>query len=303
MVNNKKVLITGGAGFIGSYIAEYFAANRYKVIVVDNLSSVNSQKFNNNLNIIFYKRDITNDSLDDIFENEMPDIIIHLAAQVSVTKSTKEPIFDAMQNIIGTLKILKYCRKYGVKKIVAASTAAVYGDIKPPVSEDSAPKPLSHYGLSKLTMEEYVKLSGVNYIIIRFSNVYGSRQNVYGEAGVITLFKNAMLKNQEITIFGDGEQVRDFIYVKDIAKIVFELCETDIVNEIVNISTGQGISINNLFKLMAKKYNYSLEPKYKPKRENDIVVSILSNDKLLKILPCHFVDVLKNKEVLHLDDI
>lgn len=287
MNNNKNILITGGAGFIGSHIADELITQGFNVSIIDNLSTGKIENINDKA--IFYKADIVIDDLNNIFEKEKPSIVIHLAAQVSVSNANKNPAYDAKENIIGTLNILEYCKKYNTDKMIAASSAAVYGEQEVPIKEDVILQPMSNYGLSKLTMEKYIQLSGVPYIICRFSNVYGERQNAFGEAGVVSIFSDAMLNNKDVFIDGDGEQSRDFVYVKDIANLIYKLCSSDIKNEILNVSTNTSCTINELFKTMANVYGYKKEPIYREARIGDIKESILSNSKVNYILNNKFI--------------
>ena len=278
---NKKVLVTGGAGFIGSHIVDKLVASNIDVVIVDNLITGNKSNINNKAK--FYNCDITSNSLEDIFFKEKPNYVIHLAAQICVPNATKDPINDATINIIGSINVINNCKKYNIEKLIVSSSAAVYG--KPlylPIDENHPTKPLSNYGLSKLCMEKYIELSGLNYIILRFSNVYGERQTPNGEAGVVTIFETAMKNNQSLTIYGDGEQIRDFIYVKDIASIVCKLLPIDTGNQIINVSTNNGTTINELFDKLSKKYSYTMKPTYKETRVGDLKNSILDNSKLKK---------------------
>ncbi len=277
-----NVLITGGAGFIGSHTADILERIDKNIIIIDNYSNINSgyrQKKATYLNV-----DILSNDLDKIFIKYKIDYCIHFAANVSVNTSNENPIFDATQNILGSINILQLCKKYNVKKFIAASSAAVYGNPEYlPIDENHRTQTLSCYGLSKLTMEKYIQLSGLNYIIFRFSNVYGERQTTHGEAGVVSIFNNLMRQNQPIFIDGDGEQTRDFIYVTDVANIVVKGLTSSITNEIINVSTNSAISINTLFNTMAKYYGYSRRPIYRKAREGDIKHSILNNEKLIKL--------------------
>ncbi len=281
---NKRVLITGGAGFIGSHICEILSKKDYTVIIADNLSQGNYENIHKFKNIKFYNKDISKDEIEEIFKEEKPDFVIHLAAQVSVGNSVNNPYLDAEINILSTIKLLELCKKYGIKKIITASTAAVYGDSKYiPIDETHPKEPFSPYGLSKYTMEKYIELSNVPYIIFRFSNVYGPRQKISGESGVIAIFSKAMENGEIIKIYGNGDQVRDFIYVEDVAKIFVKAIESDVKNKILNFSTNKGITINELFKLMSKIYDYKLSPIYKNKKTEDIEISILSNEQAKKL--------------------
>lgn len=281
---NKRILITGGAGFIGSHICEFLSKKDYTVIIADNLSQGNYENIHKLKNIKFYNKDISKDEIEEIFQEEKPDFVIHLAAQVSVGNSVNNPYLDAEINILSTIKLLELCKKYGIKKIITASTAAVYGNSKYiPIDETHPKEPFSPYGLSKYTMEKYIELSNVPYIIFRFSNVYGPRQKISGESGVIAIFSKAMANGEIIKIYGTGDQVRDFIYVEDVAKIFVKAIESDVKNKILNFSTNKGITINELFKLMSKIYDYKLSPIYKNKKTEDIEISILSNEQAKKL--------------------
>lgn len=278
----SNILITGGLGFIGSHVVDCFIENSHNVWVVDNGSSLNSGYRNNNA--IYIKEDIRSDKLEGIFQNTHFDFCIHLAAQASVTSSVKDPINDASINILGSINIINLCKKYNCTKIIVASSAAVYGNPKYlPVDEEHPTEILSPYGLSKLTMEKYIQLSGVPYIICRFSNVYGERQNAFGEAGVVSIFSDSMQNNKDVFIDGDGEQSRDFVYVKDVADIIYKLCSSDIKNEILNVSTNTSCTINELFKTMAKVYDYRKEPIHRESRIGDIKDSTLDNTQLMQI--------------------
>ncbi len=283
----KRVLVTGGAGFIGSHVCDLLIKNGYDVIILDNLSS----GFNENINskAKFYNLDINSPDVEEIFKNNVIDYVFHFAAQANVSFSTKYPLIDAKENIIGSINILQLCKKYGVKKFIPASTAAVYGMPKYlPVDENHELTCLSCYGLSKLTMEQYTKLLDVNYIIFRFANVYGPRQSALGEAGVVAIFADKMKKNEEITIDDDGKQTRDFVHVFDVAQACLKAIEIDVENQIINVSTEKAISINRLYELLAQVYGYKKSPRYGAKRVGDIKHSTLSNKKcknLLKFIP------------------
>ena len=280
----NRVLITGGAGFIGSHIVDKLLENNYSVVVLDNLSSGSEDNLQNSDNLKLYRVNIEKDNLDEIFESEKPDYVIHLAAQTSVNFSILNPYYDADMNIMATIRLLDVCKKYNIKKFITASSAAVYGNPKYlPLDEKHPTEPMSPYGLSKLTMEKYIQLSDVPYIIFRFSNAYGPRQRSSKESGVVAIFDKAMRENAPIKIYGDGEQIRDFIYVEDIASICVKALESEIQNEIFNFSTNKGVALNELFKEMSKIYGYRQSPNYLPERVGDIKDSILLNKKVLEI--------------------
>ena len=281
----EKVLVTGGAGFIGSHVVDECLANNYNVVVVDDLSTGSIDNLPQSDNLEFYEMDIRSNGLETIFKREKVDYCVHLAAQTSVANGELRPFWDAEMNILSSISLLDLCAKYGIKKFVASSSAAVYGTPrKLPLSEYSAVAPISHYGLSKMVMEKYIQLSNIPYIIFRFANVYGPRQATSKESGVAAIFHDAMLKKEQINIYGDGEQIRDFVFVKDIANAVVKGIKSDVENEIINFSTGVGVSINELFNIMKDLYEYNLAPVYLPPRAGDIRNSILSNERALSLL-------------------
>ena len=285
------ILITGGTGFIGSHIADILIQNNYKVIIADNLSTGKKENINNKA--VFYNIDIKNyDALETVFKNNKIEHIIHLVAQVSVPNSIRNPINDANENIIATLNIIELSKKYNIKKIIVSSSAAVYGIPKElPIDEMHSTIPISYYGLSKLTMEKYLILSDINYIICRFSNVYGPRQTPHGEAGVVSIFMDNAINNKDLNIFGDGNQTRDFIYVEDIAKIFLFFIEKNISNEILNISTNNSISINKLANIIINISKSNIKINYLDKRDGDIDNSILNNTKLLNLININFTTI------------
>ena len=262
-----KVLVTGGAGFIGSHLVDEASEEGYDVVTIDNLN--NGKLENLNKDAKFYKVDIVDiDNLSLVFEKEKPDYVIHLAAQISLRESLKNPIYDAEQNILGSINILECCRKFNVKKVVYASSAAVYGFPKYlPVDEKHPINPFSPYGVSKHTVEHYLQYYHENfeidYIILRYSNVYGERQDPLGEAGVIAIFIDKLKKGERPIIFGDGEQTRDFIYVKDVVEANLLALEKETENKVFNISTNTETSVNELFKKIKEIMNSNINPIYK----------------------------------------
>ncbi len=282
-MTGKNVLITGGAGFIGSHVADLLIENGYGVVIIDNLSSGFDKNINESAK--FYNLDINSVELENVFKENKIDFVFHFAAQASVSASVKNPSLDAEENVMGSINILKNCKKYGVKKVIASSTAAVYGVPEYlPVDEKHNTICLSFYGLSKLTMEKYIEMFGIDYITFRFANVYGPRQSAHGEAGVVAIFADKMKRDEIITIDGDGEQTRDFVYVSDIAQACLLALKNDVKNEIINVSTNKAISINKLFEVMAQKLNYKKEPIHASERLGDIKHSILDNSKCSALL-------------------
>ena len=245
-----KVLVTGGAGFIGSHLVDRLIQHGYDVVVVDNLAT----GYRHNLNPCakFYEASLLDLSLDEIFQREKPDIVNHHAAQNDVRKSNANPVFDAQQNIIGSIRLIQCCIKYGVQKIIYASSGGtIYGEpIYLPVDEAHPIAPISPYGISKHTVEHYLFLAyvnaGLNYTVLRYANIYGPRQHPYSGAGVVAIFAQSMLKGVPPTIFGDGTSTRDYLFIKDaIAANLLMLTNGD--REIYHVSSGEQVSLNELF--------------------------------------------------------
>jgi UDP-glucose 4-epimerase len=275
-----KVLVTGGAGFIGSHIVNRLAVDGYDVVVVDNLSTGDQKNIDMKVNI--YKEDITNGkNMREIFKNERPEFVIHQAAQINVQQSILDPNYDSQVNVLGTINLLECCREYNVKKFIFASSAAVYGDPdKIPTDVEYSTEPISFYGVSKLASEYYIKtfsrMYGFKYSILRYSNVFGPKQNSKGESGVIAIFVDKYLKSETPTIFGDGEQTRDFIYVDDVVQAnVNALSRGD--NGIFNVSLNNATTLNNIVDTLNDITNKKLEPIYCEERKGDIRHSRLDN--------------------------
>ncbi|MCZ8535452.1 NAD-dependent epimerase/dehydratase family protein [Psychrobacillus psychrodurans] len=271
-----KVLVTGAAGFIGSYVVRALLEQRFTVVAVDNLST--GKQSNLSYDTQFYEIDITNNDLERIFEYEQPDYVIHLAAQSSVFESMIKPMEDCQSNLVGTLNILRFSNQYNVKKCIFASTAAVYGNPTTlPINEDSKLAPLSFYALSKLSAEKYVqlyeKLFGLKSCILRFSNVYGPLQ----AGGVITKFLDCIINRKNPVIFG-GNQTRDFIYVKDVAVACVKSLLADQTG-VFNISSSTEISIQQVYEKLTELTDVQSKPSYDSLGEGEIVRSILSNKK------------------------
>lgn len=282
-----KILITGGAGFIASHIVDRLVGLEHEVVVVDNLSSGKIERINSKCR--FYKCDITNyETMKLVFDIEIPEVVIHHAAQIDVQTSLKKPVFDAQNNIIGTINVLECCRETNVRKIIYPSSAAVYGNPKYlPVDENHPVEPSSFYGISKHTPCHYIKvyseLYNIKYTIFRYSNVYGPRQDSNGEGGVVAIFLDRLLKEETCYIYGDGQQTRDFIYVKDVVNAnILALARGD--NEIIDISTNKPVTINELYKIIKEISGSSVEVEHKAVREGDILHSYLDNKKAVKYL-------------------
>jgi len=283
-----KILVTGGAGFIGSNIVDALIEKKHKVVIVDNLATGNMKNVNKKAK--FYKVSVTDfKKIEAIFKKEKFDVVIHHAAQLDVRKSVADPSFDADVNIKGTINILESCKRTKVKKIIFASSGGtIYGECSSKAPDEKAfANPLSPYGVAKLSVEHYIKcysaLYGLKYTVLRYANVYGPRQDPFGEAGVVAIFIGKMLNNQHVFIFGDGKQLRDYVYVKDVVDANLKaLIKGD--NEIINIGTHKTFSVNQLAKELAQITNYKNKPIYKPKRSGELLKSFLNITKAKKVL-------------------
>jgi len=287
-----KVLITGGAGFIGHHLALYLSSLGYDVLCVDNLSRSSPEVINilrrYGINLIVV--DVLDiNSLDVIMSRFKPEVVIHTAALVSVEESVKKPEEYFRCNVLGTLNTVRISTNYGVSRFIYLSSAAVYGDpIKLPVSEEHPLNPKSPYGLSKLLGEEVVKLYyrmyGLEYVILRLFNVYGPRQFLNPYSGVITKFIDRVSKGLPPVIYGDGTQTRDFIHVLDVCRVIQLCVSTEKVNEVYNVGSGKPLSINELADLVVRVSGLDLRPTYESSRPGDIRHSYADISKAVKYL-------------------
>ena len=283
-----KALVTGGAGFIGSSVVDLLIENKHTVIVVDNLLTGKKKNLNNRAK--FYEVDICDrDKLHKIFLREKPQIVFHLAAQVDVTKSISQPCLDAEVNIIGSLNVLEAGKRCGIKKIIYSNSGGA-GSGEPqylPIDEKHPIEPMAHYGVSKHTVEHYLKIysdmHGIRFTSLRYANIYGPRQDPYGEGGVVAIFSNKLLNNIRPVIFGDGKQTRDFMYVGDVARINL-LCIEKADGQILNVGTGLETKVNDLFKIIKEITRSGLEPIYAKDRKGEIRRSVLGIGSLKKVL-------------------
>ena len=285
----KKALVTGGAGFIASHVVDALVENGYEVAVVDNLSTGCERNLNQKAK--FYKMDIRDESLKDVFDKEKPELVNHHAAQMDVRKSVAEPIYDAQVNVLGSLNLLENCRRVGVKKIVYASTGgAVYGEPSPsifPVDERCDVDPLSQYGITKHVVEHYLslyyKLYGIEYTVLRYPNVYGPRQDPHGEAGVVAIFTEQMLEGIIPKIFGDGSKTRDYVFIEDLVRA--NMIAIDKGNhDIFNLGWGKEITDFEIFDTIRKALGLEIDPIYAEKRLGEIDRICLNASKAKNVL-------------------
>jgi UDP-glucose 4-epimerase len=268
-----KVLLTGGAGFIGSHVADQLLASGHEVAVVDDLSS--GKKENIPQGAVFYERDIR-DGCEEVFEEFKPDALCHQAAQMDVRRSVREPDFDADVNVVGTLRLLEGCIKHDVKKVVFASTGgAVYGEqLEFPAPEDHPQYPISPYGVSKLAGERYLHFYqtqyGLPYAALRYANVYGPRQDPHGEAGVVAIFCGNLAAGRGSTINGSGEQTRDYVYVGDVARANVLALEGEAPSAgAYNVGTGIETSVNELYEVLRETSGRELPPAHGPAKPGE----------------------------------
>ena len=274
----EKVLITGGAGFIGSHLTDDCVKQGYNVVVVDNLSS--GIKENINPDAKFYHVDIRSEQLIDVMAKEKVDYVFHLAAQVDVQVSVDNPQLDTSVNVLGTFNVLEGCKRGHVKKVIFSSSAAVYGEPKYlPIDEKHPLEPTSLYGLNKKIGENYFPFYqreyGLDYVVLRYANVYGPRQRSDGEGGVVSIFINNFLNGKTVKIYGDGNQTRDFLYVDDVVSANLSALQYG-CNRVVNVGTGIQTSINELYDYIGGHFNIHYKAAHYKEKPGDIRNNILS---------------------------
>lgn len=273
-----KVLVTGGAGFIGSHVVDVLLEAGHDVAIVDNLWEHGGGRIENvNPQARFYKLDVRDAALADVFAQERPEAICHLAAQHSVKISTDDPVYDAQVNILGLINLLQCATRFGSRKVVFSSSGATYGTAeKMPVDENTPQKPESPYGITKLASEFYLRFwketYGLDFTSLRYGNVYGPRQDPTGEAGVIAIFARQLLLKLPVRIDWDGEQQKDYVYVRDVARANL-LALTRGGGEAYCIATGKGTSVNALYRGLANLIGYEAEIVHAPKRPGDIYLT------------------------------
>jgi len=278
-----RILVTGGAGFIGSVTVKQLIDEGHEITILDNLST--GFEKNVNAQADFLKGDITDPYLKDVVRERSFEIVYHLAAQVDVRKSMEDPIFDAQQNLVGTLNLLELVKDLEINKIIFSSTGgAIYGDTDlRPTLETHPEGPTSHYGLNKLIVDRqvlpyYNNTHGINFVSLRYSNVYGPRQNPHGEAGVVAIFLNRILKDEQPVINGDGLQTRDYVYVGDIVKA--NVLALNLPQGIYNVGTGIETNVGELFDKLNSFFDYRFERKHGPAKIGEQKTSCLNCDKI-----------------------
>ena len=268
-----KVMVTGGAGFIGSNLVDRLIGEGHQVVVVDDLST--GRRENLHPDATFYQQDIRDEALEEIFAGEKIEAIFHLAAQMDVRKSVSDPVYDARVNILGTINLIEAGLKHGLKKFVYASTGgAVYGEPQfMPVTEDHPINPDCQYGISKHTVEHYLyvynRLQGLNWTALRYPNVFGPRQNPHGEAGVVAIFIQLLSAGKQCTIFGDGSKTRDYVFIDDVVQANIVALERG-DNACYNLGWGTQVSDFTIFDTVRRALDLTVEPLYQDVRAGEI---------------------------------
>ena len=290
-MKSEKILVTGGAGFIGSHLVENLINQGHELMVVDNLLSGKKQNIEHIISDNLFFDEIGSEEILKKVKHFNPDICFHLAAQSSVVISVEDPMLDFEHNILQPLQLIRTLLSTDCKKFVFSSSGGtIFGepDIIPTSEIDFAGEPESPYGISKKRLNEFIELlfsnkENTTYSILNFSNVYGPRQDPHGEAGVVSIFTSKMMNNLEPTVFGDGEQTRDYIFVQDVVDALL-LSSTIDEDLFLNIGTGNETSVNDLVSTLKSTIGYLGEVKYEPKRDGELLRSVLDNSKAKKIL-------------------
>ncbi|MGO9451439.1 MAG: NAD-dependent epimerase/dehydratase family protein [Candidatus Binataceae bacterium] len=277
-----RILVTGGAGFIGSHTVDALAdVDAGPIAVLDNLSAGKSDQLNPKAH--FYQVDLRDQpAVADVIAREKPEVIYHFAAQMDVRRSVADPAFDAQVNLVGFLNLMEAARQNGLKRVVFASTGgAIYGQQEQfPCDEDHPCRPLSPYGIAKLATESYLFFYsaqyGIDYLALRYANVYGPRQDPHGEAGVVAIFCGRILDGKRCTIFGEGKQTRDYTYVGDIVRANLFALTSKASGMALNIGTGLETSVNSLYTALAGVAGEARPADYGPQRPGEQLRSVIS---------------------------
>jgi UDP-glucose 4-epimerase len=283
----QKILVTGGAGFIGSHVVDAFVEAGHEVSVIDNLSTGNIDYVNRQAK--FFQADITDRAaMKQLILSIRPDAIDHHAAHIQVGNSVQDPQFDATANILGVLNIMEAAKEVGVKRVLMASTGgAMYGNKQTPFTEEMKAEPLSPYGVSKRSGELYLNYYheqyGISFTSLRYANVYGPRQNPHGESGVVAIFSEMIAAGKAPIINGDGSHTRDYVHVTDVARANLLALESDFVGEL-NIGTAREISTLEVFRTVVKEFGAQIPETFGPERPGEQVTSALSPAKAKEIL-------------------
>ena len=285
MMNYKKALVTGGAGFIGSHLTEKLHQNNIEVLVVDNLLTGKKENLLSlDLENTIYG-DVGSEETLKIIKNFNPDVCFHLAAQSSVVISVEDPLLDFEHNLLQPVQLIKTLLETDCKQFIFTSSGGtIFGEpeVIPTSEDDYAGEPASPYGLAKKKLNELIEVmlqnETMSYSILNLSNVYGPRQDPHGEAGVMSIFTGKLMNNETPTIYGDGKQTRDYVYVLDVVDALIKSAETD-DNLFLNIGTGVETSVNELVSILSQKISWDGEPEYAPSREGELLRSVLNNER------------------------
>ena len=284
-----KVLVTGGAGFIGSHIVDRLVFEGHEVIVVDNLSTGKKRHIHKEAK--FYKLDILHSKLEKVFKNEKPEIISHHAAQIDVRRSADDPLFDAQVNILGLIHLLECGVKYGSRQVIFASSGgAIYGEqYQFPAQENHSTCPVSPYGISKLAGEKYLyyykQNRGLEYTSLRYANVYGPRQDPFGEAGAVAIFTQKLLRKEQAIINGNGMQTRDYVFVDDVVEANMAAMQArPVQSDTFNVGNGVETSVNQLYKMLQELTENPIKEIHGPEKRGEQIRSCLASSKIQKLL-------------------
>jgi UDP-glucose 4-epimerase len=282
-----RILVTGGAGFIASHVADAFIAAGHEVSIIDDLSS--GRRENLNPKARFYQLDVQDPGVVDVFRRERPEVLCHHAAQMDVRRSVADPTFDARVNILGLINLMEHGRQHGLKRVLFSSTGgAIYGEQETfPAPETHKTEPVSPYGVAKLASERYLFFYfvtyGISYAALRYANVYGPRQNPHGEAGVVAIFCEKLLRGEQPVINGDGTQSRDYVYVGDLVRANLAALDSDFVGA-VNLGTGIETDVNIIFRLLVRLCDSSAPERHGPAKPGEQRRSVIDNALARRVL-------------------